>query len=179
MGMVYTIEEMLIGLPFDEQMKRRGAHAPFSCDALSNNYIHYKNIFNIMEERAKNLTLDQEITLSCAFRYALGRMTYVTSSVTSELIRLESQLPQTFKSRIAKEIQEYQDEHGSAGMDMDNREWNKVKWLFDKGRHVRVIPYFPDGMKSPETDAVKGDDGQYYSMKMEQFYKAEEVCRQK
>lgn len=125
--------------------------------------------------KEKMLTLDQEITLSCAFRYALGRMTYVTSSVTSELIRLESQLPQKFKSRIAKEIQEYQDEHGSAGMEMDNNEWNKVKFLFDPSRHVRVRAYYPDGVKSTEMDAVRGDNGEYYSKGMERLYKAEEI----
>ncbi len=32
---------------------------------------------------------------------------------------------------MAKEIQEYQEAYGKAGMDFDNNEWNKVKWLFD------------------------------------------------
>lgn len=144
---------------------------------------HVKTVHNLgsvvdaMQEYAdqQKLTIDQEIVLSCAFRYALGRMTYVTSSVAAELIRLEAQLPESFKARIAKEIQECQDEHGKAGMDMDNSGWNKVKWLFDKSRHVRVRAYYGGGDKFEETDAVKGDDGRYYSKGMQLFGRAEQI----
>lgn len=72
------------------------------------------------------LTLDEEIVLSCAMRYALGRMTYVVSPVCSELSKHYDMLSSETKSRMAKEIQEYQEAYGKAGMDFDNNEWNKV-----------------------------------------------------
>src|SRR5690554_4743413 len=88
-----------------------------------------------LEEGKKDLPLDKEIVLFCAFRYALGRMTYVVGSVCSELKAHYNILPNSFKQTTAKEIQEYQNTHGLAGMDFDNYEWNKVKWLFDENRH--------------------------------------------
>lgn len=75
---------------------------------------------------------DKELVLSCAFRYALGRMTYVTEAISNELIQNKESLSKEFKTRIAKEIQEYQNNFGKAGHDCDNNAWNKVKLLFNE-----------------------------------------------
>jgi hypothetical protein len=127
----------------------------------------------------KKLTLDQEIVLSCAFRYALGRMTYVVSSVTSELIKNEKVLNWNFKQRIAKEIQEYQDENGLAGMDFDNLEWNKVKWLFTKDRRVilEANKYKTDIWV--EVEAVKGDNDIYWTLDCKADYHTVRNIRKK
>ena len=110
------------------------------------------------------LTLNEEIVLSCAFRYALGRMTYVVGSVAEELIRHEPLLGWDFKSLTAREIQAYQDEHGLAGHNIDNREWDYVKWLFTQDRRyiVEANKYKTD--EWVEVEAVYGEDGVYYSL---------------
>ena len=127
----------------------------------------------------KKLTLDQEIVLGCAFRYALGRMTYVVSSVTSELIKNEKVLDWNFKERIAQEIQEYQDKNGLAGMEFDNLEWNKVKWLFTKERRVilEANKYKTDIWV--EVEAVKGDDGIYWTLDCKADYHTVRNIRKK
>jgi hypothetical protein len=98
----------------------------------------YKKVGKRYEEVEEKLSLNQEIVLSCAFRYALGRMTYVVSSVCEELVRLEHLLSWNFKESISREIQEYQDESGKAGMSFDNDEWEYIKCLFDKDRRYVV-----------------------------------------
>lgn len=110
------------------------------------------------------LSLNEEIVLSCAFRYALGRMTYVVPAVCAELKRNYNQLSVNTKKRIAKEIQEYQNEHGEVGMDMDNDEWNKVKWLFDETNRVEVKANKHNTDEWVEVLAIKADDGKYYSI---------------
>ena len=94
----------------------------------------YKKVGKRYVEIEQKISLNQELVLGCAFRYALGRATYLVGAVCEELVRLEPILGENFKSRIVKEIQEYQDEHGKAGWEMDNDEWNYVKWFFSPGR---------------------------------------------
>lgn len=52
------------------------------------------------------MTLNEEIVLSCAFRYALGRMTYVVDSVASEIERNIQILPGKDLHRFISEIGE-------------------------------------------------------------------------
>jgi len=126
--------------------------------------------------KVNKLTLNEEIVLSCAMRYALGRMTYVVSSVTSELLKNYDKLPLNTKRRISKEIQEHQNEFGKAGMDMDNNDWNKVKLLFNDENHVKVKANRFNTEIWEEHVAVKGDNGLYYSIpEMKEFYKVEEL----
>lgn len=115
-------------------------------------------------KKPQKLTLNQEIVLGCAVRYGLGRLTYVTGAICEELIRLEPILSENFKSRISKEIQEYQDEYGKAGMDMDNDEWNYIKWLFDSSRRVKIQANLHNTDEWQDAVAVLGDDGKYYSL---------------
>jgi hypothetical protein len=118
----------------------------------------YKKVGKRYVEIEQSLPLNQEIVLSCAFRYALGRATYVVGSVCEELIRLLDVLPENFKYRTAKEIQEYQDKHGKAGWDFDNDEWNYIKWLFTPERRVILEANYYQTDKWKEVEAVRSDE---------------------
>lgn len=118
----------------------------------------YKKIGKRYIEIEPSIPLNQEIVLSCAFRYALGRATYVVGSVCEELIRLETLLNENFKYRTAKEIQEYQDKHGEAGWSFDNDEWNYVKWLFTPERRVLLEANYYNTDRWEEVEAVRSDE---------------------
>lgn len=117
-----------------------------------------------MAKKINKATVDEEIILSCAFRYALGRMTYVVATVAQKLIDEKDRLSESFKYRTAKEIQEYQDEHGEAGMSFDNAQWNRVKCLFDRETHVTLEANKYQTDEWVEVDAYKGADGLYYPL---------------
>lgn len=116
------------------------------------------------EEVEEKLSLNQEIVLSCAFRYALGRMTYVIGSVCEELIKLEPLLNWNFKERTAKEIQEYQDDFGKAGMSFDNDEWEYVKCLFDEDRRYIVEANKFNTDEWVEVECFLHTNGEYYML---------------
>lgn len=80
--------------------------------------------------------VDHEI-LFCAFRYALGRATYISSVVADSLIEHGGVLSDGFKNSVCKEIQQaFAD--GSAGWDCDMQSWNRVRVAF--GQPVIPIP---------------------------------------
>lgn len=118
----------------------------------------YKKVGRKYVEVTPSVPLNQEIILACAFRYALGRATYVVGSVCEELVRLEPLLNDNFKYRTAREIQEYQDEHGKAGWDFDNDEWNYVKWLYTPERRVLLEANYYKTDKWVEVEAVRSDE---------------------
>ena len=60
-----------------------------------------------------------------AFRYALGRKTYVVLEVTDVLIDQWDKLKPTFRKKIKQEIVTAI-EDDDAGMDMDIEEWGKI-----------------------------------------------------
>lgn len=68
------------------------------------------------------MTLDEDITIVCAFRYALGRQTYVVSSVANEIKRLAQKISIKSRHLIIREIKEAIDGN-KAGMQMDADEW--------------------------------------------------------
>lgn len=70
------------------------------------------------------MELDQKY-LFMAFRYALGRKTYVASYVAEEVIKKWFELEPQYRTRIQYEIRTAI-EIGDAGMDMDVEEWEKV-----------------------------------------------------
>ena len=112
----------------------------------------------------KKLSINEEIVLSCAFRYALGRMTYVVSSVCEELIRLEPILSWNFKERISKEITEHQIQYGKAGTSFDNEEWEYVKCLFDKNKRYIVEANYHKTDKWEEIECFLHTDSHYYPL---------------
>lgn len=76
--------------------------------------------------KVDSLSLNEEIVLACAFRYALGRMTYVVDSVASEIERQAHRLPRKDLIRYANEIViAIKDKH--AGMDMDVKRWSQLR----------------------------------------------------
>lgn len=72
------------------------------------------------------MTLNEEIVLTCAFRYALGRMTYVVDSVASEIERNAGILPLKDLHLYVREIDEVNPESG-LGMKMDAERWFKCR----------------------------------------------------
>lgn len=68
---------------------------------------------------------EQEEILHCAFRYALGRATYVTGFMADSIIYAWPNLSQRMRNMILKEIvdafgrEEY-------GMQMDKEQWQRV-----------------------------------------------------
>lgn len=105
------------------------------------------------------MTLNEEITMFCAFRYALGRSTYVVPSVCQELQRLYFEFTEDRRAKYVKEIQEYQDMWAGEG-----REWNKVKWLFDSNREKTIEVNYHNTNRWDEVEAILGEDGKYYSI---------------
>lgn len=72
--------------------------------------------------------LDFTITLNCAFRYGLGRRTYVVSSICNTLYEFRNYLSNHNKQRIINEIEEAQKEN-NLGHSCDRVNW---LWLKDK-----------------------------------------------
>lgn len=68
---------------------------------------------------------DQEIVLICAFRYALGRSTYVSSEISHIIIGVWDDLSISYRELIQREIRDAI-ERDMAGMDCDVAEWEKV-----------------------------------------------------
>ena len=72
---------------------------------------------------------DGDLILMCAYRYACGRSTYIVSTMVDTIINEWPNLPHNMKKQINKEIQQAID-HGSAGMEMDKRQWQKILELW-------------------------------------------------
>ena len=66
------------------------------------------------------------LLLICAFRYALGRMTYVVDEIATLIEQNKDWISEGDKRLFIKEIQTAIDD-GVAGMSMDVRRWTKVK----------------------------------------------------
>jgi len=105
------------------------------------------------------MTLNETIVMFCAFRYALGRQTYVVGSVCEELQRHYDELGEDERVKYVKEIQGYQDMWAGEG-----REWNKVKWLFDSNRERTIEVNYHNTNRWEEVEAILGEDGKYYSI---------------
>lgn len=68
------------------------------------------------------MSLDADITIGCAFRYALGRRTYVVDSVCKEIERQKDDISVKTRHRMIAEIDEAI-ANGNAGMQMDINRW--------------------------------------------------------
>jgi hypothetical protein len=62
------------------------------------------------------------IVLLCAFRYALGRKTYVVSMIVDELVTNWNELSYHDKDKIQNEILSASD----LGMECDRQEWERI-----------------------------------------------------
>ena len=65
-----------------------------------------------------------------AFRYALGRMTYIVSTIADELIK--AKLSDETKKTIVREIKEMIVNENALGMECDRKDWLRVKDKFIK-----------------------------------------------
>jgi len=136
--------------------------------------------------KVPELDTNDRILLNCAFRYALGRMTYVVGSVVTQLIKAYPIINIHDKLRIAKEIEEAIAE-GHAGWDCDVADWKRVMHLFRDENHVKVKAYKVasgkgrievEGVEYPPIE-VSGEfdivdvvkmDGKYYALDMKRYY---------
>ena len=69
---------------------------------------------------------DDTLILLCAFRYALGRRTYIVSTVVDLVLHNWDNIPVHDKTLMKNEITEYKIMHGNIGDTMDEREWDKI-----------------------------------------------------
>jgi len=69
------------------------------------------------------------IILICAFRYALGRMTYVVEMVVDFIIENWDSLYKSDKDLIVREIQ-HEKERSNLGHDCDVKQWNRILTLY-------------------------------------------------
>lgn len=67
-----------------------------------------------------------ELTLGCAFRYALGRQTYVVGHIVDTIINNWEEMGDGFKDRIVKEILEHKESWENVGMKMDEDQWLQI-----------------------------------------------------
>lgn len=74
--------------------------------------------------------VDQTILLFCAFRYALGRSTYVVGTIADIIGSNWDQIVPVQREMYKREIREAID-RGRAGMDMDVKAWEKILKLAD------------------------------------------------
>jgi hypothetical protein len=68
----------------------------------------------------------EESILFCAFRYALGRMTYVVNEVATYIIDRRHSLSADFAKLVIREISEAEAK-GRIGMDCDHEDWMNVR----------------------------------------------------
>jgi hypothetical protein len=71
-----------------------------------------------------------ETVLFCAFRYAIGRKTYVVSSVVDSILTNWDSISLASKELFVKEIHEYYEE-GNLGHQCDIECWNKILKRFN------------------------------------------------
>lgn len=82
------------------------------------------------------MPLNQDITMVCAFRYALGRMTYVVDAVASEIENQIEYISTKSLVLIRKEITDALNEN-KAGMQMDVERWTKCRIAINDELHER------------------------------------------
>ena len=71
------------------------------------------------------MRINKRILLSCAFRYALGRKTYVVGAIVDEIKKNWKDLPKAQKWIYHKEIKEAI-ENNEAGMTCDVEKWKEI-----------------------------------------------------
>lgn len=83
------------------------------------------------------MTTNEQIVIMGAFRYALGRMTYAVGAVVDYIHEHWNDIPNDLKELMCREIKEYRERYGKAGMDMDDRDWETIISRF----HLGIIEY--------------------------------------
>jgi len=73
----------------------------------------------------KNKYIVNEDVLLSAFRYALGRQTYIVNFIVKNILNNWNDISDKLKNLMKREIQEAIDTN-EAGMDCDVKEWRKI-----------------------------------------------------
>lgn len=130
--------------------------------------LYRKNQSGRYKEIEQKLELDEEILLACAFRYCLGRRTYVVSSCTSELKKKYHLLSDNFKYRTMKEIDE-EKLSDNLGASFDAEEWMYIRNLMDMSNRYTLLA---NKYKTDEWIKVEAFEmnGKYYSIPSCQEY---------
>ena len=71
-------------------------------------------------------TVDGEIIIVSAFRYSLGRMTYVVGSIVDFIVENWEGFSLKRQKFFQREIREYKEKHGRLGMKMDEEQWQRI-----------------------------------------------------
>jgi len=79
---------------------------------------------------------DNNIILFCAFRYALGRRTYVVDVVVDGILSRWARLPESDKQLYCSEILEHAEKFGNLGQECDTKSWGRI---LDKGLQDGII----------------------------------------
>jgi hypothetical protein len=73
-----------------------------------------------------NFKDDDELVLFCAFRYALGRRTYVVSAISDLILENWEKFSSEKQEQFKKEILEHRELCGDLGDDCDEASWNRI-----------------------------------------------------
>jgi hypothetical protein len=73
-----------------------------------------------------NFDDNEDLILICAFRYALGRRTYVVGTVADIIKRNWNKLRDSDKKLICKEILDHKKVFGNLGDSCDERDWMSI-----------------------------------------------------
>jgi hypothetical protein len=76
-------------------------------------------------KKGKNMKVSIETLTVAAFRYALGRSTYIVGSVIDDIMNNINNIPKPHLRRMAQEIIEAKKEN-RLGMKMDEEAWFKL-----------------------------------------------------
>ena len=76
---------------------------------------------------------NQDILLFCAFRYALGRQTYVVSTVADIIKANWDHMPQSRRNLFRKEIEEAIEKGYAGSINVDVPEWLSILHMIDTG----------------------------------------------
>lgn len=72
------------------------------------------------------MTLNEELVLFSAFRYALGRRTYVVDAVVSEIERHWDEFGPNIREFYKNEIHEHLERFGNLGDACDEASWRRI-----------------------------------------------------
>jgi hypothetical protein len=86
------------------------------------------------------MDLDENILFGCAFRYVLGRATYVVETFVTHTHKNWDRIPFTTKERMVKEIIEHRENapSGMVGMECDDRQWQSIIERHINDKHMVV-----------------------------------------
>ena len=90
-----------------------------------------KRISKTRSNPSKAFTTPDDVIIFSAFRYALGRRTYVVGVVVDYIIENWRKFSIHDQERFVKEIKE-QEKEFDLGMDMDKREWYRIVQLHEE-----------------------------------------------